>query len=112
MASHQLRASENFLRTDDSALAWEISSVKLRVDRYVRSVMYRLSSKNMEKTPTPTRDVILEKKFETPPSDARELKLRPFDLESKTTSDYTNSFSFFPISISLSKPSQCRDWKI
>ena len=39
-----------------------------------------------------TLDVIMLKNRK---GSARELKLQPFDLESKTTSDYTNSFSFF-----------------
>ena len=43
----------------------------------------------------PTRDVILKKKIEniffSPPGDARELKLRPFDSESKTSSGCSNS---------------------
>ena len=49
----------------------------------------------MELTPTPTRDVILEKKlkiiFFSPPSAAGELKLQSFDSESKITSDCSNS---------------------
>ena len=56
---------------------------------------FHLSSKNLEKTPTPTRDVILKKKlkiiFFLPPGGARELKLQPFDSESKTPSDCSNS---------------------
>ena len=45
--------------------------------------------------PTPTSDVILKKKVEnnffSPPSGARELKLRPFDSKSQTTSVCRNS---------------------
>ena len=56
---------------------------------------FHLSQKYLIKTPTPTHDVILKKKlkiiFFSPPGGARELKLQPFDSESKTTSGCTNS---------------------
>ena len=55
---------------------------------------FHLTPKYLIKTPTPTRDVILKKienNFFSPPGDARELKLRPFDSESKTSSGSSNS---------------------
>ena len=85
-----------FVKFDVGCLFFDVNVIsKIKLITFNIFLFFILMTLLNPPTKQTTCDVILKKKskiiFFSPPGGARELKLRPFDSESKTTSDCSNS---------------------